>query len=158
VLLLVDKGNSCLSARRAGLLGRLVVRVHAARLDHDLAEGASPDITEALALRAQMLVRPSMRRDLAGSLEEILALATEATAWPYLPVAPCCDRVRAAAEEFHLLIDRLYSPGPVPAQGVARTSVLLSDGSGPLYHRGNHDDLSARVRDAAEALDPLTTW
>lgn len=158
MLLLVDEVQSCLSARRAGLLDRLVVRVHAGKLDHDLAEGASPDITEALALRAQMLVRPSMRRDLAGSLEEILALAMEASIWPHLPVAPCCDRVRDAAEEFHLLIDRLCSPGPVPAQGVARTSVLLSDGDGPLYHRGNHDDLRARVRDAAEALDPLATW
>jgi hypothetical protein len=36
--------------------------------------------------------------------------------------------------------------------------VLLRDGGGPLYRRSCGDDLRARVREAADALDPLAGW
>ena len=51
--------------------------MRASRLDRDLAHGASPDATVALALRAQMLVRTRARRDLARSAQRILAEATQ---------------------------------------------------------------------------------
>jgi len=158
VLLLFDDDHSCLSARRATFPARIAVRVHAPSLDRDLAEGMSPDTTETLALRAQMLVRPSVRYGLARSLQSVLALAMEPFARPCVRVPLCRDRVRDASEDLQLLIDRLRTVAPVPAQGVARTIVLLSDGCGPLYHRGNDEDLCTRVRQAADALDPLTAW
>ena len=158
MLLLLDKDHSCLSAKRAGLLDRLAVRVHASKLDREIADGASPDDAEPLALRAQMLVRPSVRQGLARSLQKLLALATAPSRAPRLPAPLCLDRVRDASDEFQLLIDRLRVPAPVPAQGVARTTVLLSDGCGPLYHRDNEDDLRAKVRDVAETLSPLSSW
>jgi hypothetical protein len=73
---------------------------------------------------------------------------------PRVPI--CRDRVRESAEELEDLIRRLLAHGPVAARGVALASALLSDGSGPLYHRANPDDLRARVREAVTALDPLT--
>ena len=39
-----------------------------------------------------------------------------------------------------------------PPRGVAKTRLLLTDASGPLYRRATPDDLSFRVRDAADAL------
>src|SRR5215470_14662879 len=73
---------------------------------------------------------------------------------PRVPV--CRDRVRESAEELGDLIRRLLADGPVAARGVALASALLRDGSGPLYHRANADDVRARVREAVNALDPLT--
>ena len=66
--------------------------------------------------------------------------------------------MRAAAPEFKALADRLLSPAPVPAHGMAQASLLLHDGSGPVYRRSSHDDLPARVHQAVEALDALAVW
>jgi hypothetical protein len=160
MLLLLDEAG-CPIARPARPLDRLVVRVRATRLDSDLAGGASPDATVALALRAQMLVRARTRRDLALGAQQILARATQvpAAGRTQVPAAgrtrvPVCrDRVRDSSEELGDLIRRLLAGGPVAARGVALASVLLTDGSGPLYHRASADDVQARVREAVDALD-----
>jgi hypothetical protein len=55
---------------------RLLARIRAFRLDAALAAGASPDATVALALRARLLVRMPVRRDLARTARRILAAAT----------------------------------------------------------------------------------
>jgi hypothetical protein len=68
----------------------------------------------------------------------------------------CQDRVRESSEELEDLIRRLLADGPVAARGVVLASALLGDGSGPLYHRANADDVQARVREAVNAPDPLT--
>jgi hypothetical protein len=128
-----------------------MARVRASRLDSDLADGASPDATVALALRAQILVRPRTRRDVALGAQRLLATAMQTRA----AVPLCRDRISESSEEFGNLIQRLLAGGPVAARGVALASVLLSDGGGPLYHRGNTDDVSARIREAVNALDPL---
>ncbi len=160
MLLLLDEAG-CPIARPARPWDRLVVRVRASRLDSDLAVGASPDATVALALRAQMLVRARTRRDVALGAQQILATATQvpaaghaqvpAVGRPRVPV--CRDRVRDSSEELGDLIRRLLAGGPVAARGVALASVLLSDGSGPLYPRASADDVRARVREAVDALD-----
>jgi hypothetical protein len=131
---------------------RLWARLCAFRLDSDLAAGASPEASVALALRAQMLVRTRHRRDLAAAVNRVLALATLPSG-PSRPRVPVCrDRVRECSGEFDALIRRLRAPGPVPAQGMAMVRVLLTDAGGPLYHRPNAGDLRAQVRDAADAL------
>jgi hypothetical protein len=140
------------------------------RLDRDLAAGASPDATVALALRAQMLVRTRTRRGMARGAQRVLERAMQAPAADRPPaptagrllmpaggllqVPVCRDRVRDSAEELGDLIRRLLGAGPVGARGVALASVLLSDGSGPLYRRYGAGDLRARVREAVDALDP----
>jgi hypothetical protein len=160
MLLLLDEAG-CPIARHARPWDRLVVRVRASRLDSDLAGGASPDASVALALRAQMLVRARTRRDVALGAQQILATATQvpaagraqvpAAGRPRVPV--CRDRIRDSSEELGDLIRRLLAGGPVAARGVALASVLLSDGSGPLYHRASAEDVRARVREAVDALD-----
>jgi hypothetical protein len=157
-MLVLDEREAGLVATSARPWDWFITGLRAARLDRDLATGACPDAIAARALRAQRLVRMSVRRDLASSAQRILAAATAPAAADRLPVPVCLDRVRDAADEFQVLIRRLTTPGPVPAQGVARVSVLLGDAQGPLYHRASRQDLGALVREAADALNPLTGW
>jgi len=150
LVLLVEAG--CPVACSAHPWDRLLAHLRAFRLDSDLAAGASPEASVALALRAQMLVRTRHRYELARSADRLLAAATQPTfsGRPRVPV--CRDRVRDCSEELAELIRRLRATGPVPARGVAKVGVLLADASGPLYHRASADDLRVRVRDAADAL------
>jgi hypothetical protein len=155
MLLVFDESDSRLTTRRAGLWQRLAVCLRASRLDREIAAGASPDITADLALRAQALVRMSVRHDLAKSVQRIVDSSTGATVSGRPRVPLCPDRVTEARDELQVLIEHLRTPGPVAAQGVAQARVLLSDGSGPLYHRGSRDDLRTRVHQAVDALNPL---
>jgi hypothetical protein len=154
MLLLLDDGSGCPVATKARIWDRLWARLGARRLDADLAAGASPDASVRLALRARILVQPSVRRDLARSTQRVLAAAARPPAGSRLPVPVCRDRVRDAAGELAELVTGLLSPGPVPAQGVAKVSILLGDAGGPLYHRSSVQDLRAAVRETAEALNP----
>jgi hypothetical protein len=131
---------------------RLWARLRAFRLDSDLAAGASPEASVALALRARMLVRTRYRRELAVGADRVLATALQPAYARRLPVPVCRDRVRDCSEEFGELIRRLRAAGPVPVRGLAKAGILLGDASGPLYHRTSADDLRDRVRDAADAL------
>jgi hypothetical protein len=151
MLVLLDEAG-CPVACTAHPWDRLLAHLRAFRLDTDLAAGASPEASVALALRAQMLVRMRHRYELARSADRVLAAATQPTfsGRPKVPV--CRDRVRDCSEEFGELIRRLRTTGPVPAQGVAKVGVLLADARGPLYHRASADDLRFRLRDAADAL------
>ena len=133
---------------------RLLARIRAFRLDAALAAGASPDATVALALRAQLLVRMPVRRDLARAARRILAAAVREAAGDRLPVPVCRDRVRDCAEELEDLISRLLTAGPVSVRGVAQAQSLLADGASPIYHRASRDNLRARVLAATDALTP----
>jgi hypothetical protein len=178
MLVLLEEAD-CPVATSASPWNRLMARVRASRLDGDLAGGALPDATVALALRAQTLIAPRTRREVAEGARRLLATAMQAPVTGSsqepaaggqqvpaarrlrtpstrpLSVPVCGDRVRESAEELGDLIRRLLADAPVAARGVALASELLSDGSGPLYHRANADDVRARVREALDALDPL---
>ncbi len=157
MLLLLDERTDALVVRSARPWELVRAGLCTQHLDEELARGASPDATGPLALRAQTLARESFRRSLARSVRQILAEAMRPpAAWPAPgrgPAVPVCRyRVRAVAAELSELIDRLQSPGPVPVRGVAQVSVLLGDGSGPLYYDGSRDDLRARLTEAVDAL------
>ena len=151
-MLVLLEEDGCPVARTVRPWDRLLARWRASRLDRDLARGASPDATVPLALRAQLLVRGPARRDLARSASRVLAAATQPPAAGRLPVPVRRDQVRDCSAEFTELIGRLLAAGPVPAQGVAMARILLTDASGPLYHRASGGELRASVRDAADAL------
>ncbi len=155
-----------LTARRGGEIvaseptvrDRMVARLHARALDRQLAAGASPESSPALALRAQILVRPSARRYLARSLRRLLRAALDPPRRHPVTVSSQQSRtLRAAADELEALIARLLAPGPVAAHGVAKTAVLLGDGAGPLHLNSRHLDLRPAVQAAVNSLDePLT--
>jgi hypothetical protein len=160
MLILLDDLAQCVAMRTATPVQRIAARIRATRLDRDLAAGASPDSSPLLALRAQALVRPSMRRALARRVQQLLddAAHEEPTRVVSARVPVRRERILPVADALRLLIDRLLTPGPVPARGVAVVHDLLTDGAGPLYYVRGHDDLLDVVLDAVEQLAPLSAW
>jgi hypothetical protein len=141
---------------------RLTARCTAARLDGELAAGTSPETSITLAIRAMQLTSAKSRRALATSLQRILAAATgqqvplspaNTVHPPRLPL--CRTRIRQSAEPLAMLASYLTAPGPVPVQGVALVSQLLSNGIGPLYHQPCREDLAGIIDKATRALTQL---
>jgi hypothetical protein len=101
-----------------------------------------------------------MRRALARSLQQLLddAASEGPPRFTGVRVRVPPGRIRQVADELQLLIDRLLTPGPVPARGVALVRELLADGSGPLYYGHEPDGLLVVLLDAVEQLAPLNGW
>jgi hypothetical protein len=158
MLVLLNNSDTGPVPAEAGPRDRLRARWHAGHLDHELADGASPDSTIDRSLRAQALVQLCTRRDLARSMQRVLAAATQRPAAARLPAPVNWAPVAACAAELNELISRLLAPGPVSARGVAQARLLLTDAGGPLYrvsHRSGTTELRARVCSAAGALNAL---
>ena len=66
--------------------------------------------------------------------------------------------ILGAAGTLAVLIDRLRSPEPVSARGVAKVRALVHDGAGPLYYPAAGNSLRRSVEDAIQALDPPLAW
>jgi len=159
VLILLDPVDQCITAKGATRLERLLTALHSWRLDHDLAAGASPEASAQLALRGLRLVRLKERRALARSLRRLLEEAGRPQPRLFRSASPIrADRVAQVHAELARLEERLLTPGPVSAQGMAQVNVLLTDGTGPLYQHGGCEVLRRRVLEAINALDPLHDW
>jgi hypothetical protein len=161
---LLDDELGRLTVRRLRPWHRWLARGLAARLDRQLADGAPPEASTILAARAMFLTSVHFRRGLAASLRRILAAAAPPDAGPRLAAGPSAafarqpflplrrDRIARSAPELAGLAGFLAAQGPVPAQGVAMVSQLLSDGGGPLYRAGSRDDLDTVIERASQAL------
>jgi len=162
---LLDDDLGRLTVRRLRPWHRMLARVLAVRLDHQLAEGARPETSAILAARAMFLTSVGFRRALAASLRRILAASAAASPVPDGPPRPPAtgvarrpyvplrrDRIARSASELAGLAGFLVKQGPVPARGVAMVSQLLTDGAGPLYRAGSRDDLDAIIERASQAL------
>ncbi len=166
---LVDDDRGGLALRRLRPWHRLLARCRAGRLDRELAEGTSPEASASLAARAMRLTSMEFRSDLVATLQRI-ALATGEPARvlparrgaasrspgaahpPRIPLRHA--RISRSARLLAELASRLAEPGPVPVRGVAMATLLLSDGTGPLYREACRDDLGVIIQRATQAL----TW
>lgn len=147
ILLRDDLG--CLVLRRLRPWHRILARGAAARLDRELAAGASPETSAILAARAVHLTSMKTRRDLAISVQRILVAVGQppavtssrkvASRPPRLPLRRA--EIIQAAVPLAGLAACLAAPGPVPVQAAALVSQLLADGTGPLYREACGDDL-----------------
>ena len=155
MLLLIDD-ETRLTSTSAGWRDRVAVRMQASRLDHDLSAGASPDADVRLALRAQQLVRTSVRRGLAKSVTRIMD-SSATPVGPHRPSVPVCrDRVAACRDELETLHDRLCSPGPVSARGVAQVaSFLRATDRDRSTTAPNGEDLRSRSGPGCQRLGPV---
>jgi hypothetical protein len=151
-MLVWDDGHGLVAAR-VRLRDRLVARVAASSLDAKLAAGRPPEEGPALALRAQILVRPSYRRGLADSIHGLVSRARRPA--QALTTAPplCRERILYASADLAELSRRLDGGGPVAAEGVARAAALLRDGRGPLYSRRNCVQLRPLLQSIIRDLD-----
>jgi hypothetical protein len=154
MFVLIDNGTGGFTARRVRIFDRVLARSQSDRLDRDLARGKTPESTVGLAIRAQLLVSPASRCQLAHDLEHISAVARQPGPLYPAKVRIDADRVRQAEADVRALADRLASPVLVAARGVAMLRVLLTDGAGPLYS-GPRRDLPEALYEARHALDPV---
>ena len=110
---------------------RIAARLLARRLDWQLANGADSEQSAALALRARRLTSLSRRRVVSKALWRLLR----------------SGRVAAeGSEQVAGLASALVEPGPVDPRGAARAWLLVTDGTGPLYGRGNVRGYAAAAR------------
>lgn len=130
------------------LWDRWLARAHAPSLDSQLAAGWPPGTSRLLAIRAQEITSPAGRAELVRGWGHILARARQ-PAVPRTPRAPLCrERITAAEGDLRTMLAILACPLPISARGAAMASVLLGDGTGPLYNRHCTRELAAAVRDA----------
>jgi hypothetical protein len=120
-------------------------------LDQDLAAGADPNRDKVLFARARLLI--SQRAALASSLERYLTEAQKPPGERWAPVPVRWDAILSAAPPLRDLVRRLGSAGPVSPQGVARTKLLLTDGTGPLFGSPGEAGVWTAARAAVLAFD-----
>ena len=165
---LVGEDLGRLMLRRVWPWHRMLACSRAGRLDRELAAGTSPEASAVLAARAARLTSTEFRRDLAASLRRMLAASVPPV--PPVPAVPAprsglpaarpprvplrTSRISQAGPRLAELASRLLEPGPVPVRGVAMVTLLLADGTGPLYREASRADLGAITERAANAL----TW
>ena len=152
--LLLTRGSDprVVQVRRSGVCARLLVRARALALDHALVDGASPDSTVTLSLRAQSLIGPRHRVDLAHRFRGLLRAAGRPV-HPFDPTLPVPAQVLLVRELIEQVAEVLESVEAIDARGVARLELLLRDGGGPLYG-GTVDAVELR-RTLEEILDAL---
>jgi hypothetical protein len=148
---LLERGAAGLAVQPVRLRDRVRARVRATALDRQLAAGATPEASVALALHAARVYGQTQRRLLARSLTRIAEASEPASARVGVPV----DRVAVerARDELEAVADRLNADGPVSVRGVALIRLLLADGSGPLYRTAPPELLRRELCSTLEALD-----
>jgi len=120
--------------RSGDLLARLKAFTNRSELDHQLAAGAAPSASPALARRAQVLRGWRVRHALARGLENAVVEAVGPPRQHGAAIPVQRDAVLAAQHDLLTLAAALRSePGP-DVRAIAIASVLLSDGAGPLFN------------------------
>jgi len=125
-------------------------------LDELLARGADPITSDELSLRAGQLASARNRARFACVLRGAVALADA----PYDPSRMGRPVVRRAVvqenrERLLELAERLRTGGYRSVQGLAITSLLVSDGVSPLFSTAGRSSLTASLNEALLALDPV---
>jgi hypothetical protein len=112
---------------------RLRVLLHRGRLDRELAAGADPNATALRRERARKLLGERMRREIAASLERLLADA-ECSPAPFSSRVPIArNAIRDSRCDLEDVVRRLKEPAYISPQGVAMLNLLLSDGTSPFF-------------------------
>lgn len=122
------------------------------RLDQELAAGVRPDSDPLLRERAEFLLSRKSRLRMASGLDRTRRQAERsALHTAQLPVR--AGAVREAGPLLEKLAYRLRGYLPISPQGAARTHILLTDGSGPLYSPDASPDLKTAAHRALAALE-----
>jgi hypothetical protein len=153
VLLITDTGDhQRLQIVAERIWDRILLRILGATLDRQLAAGCPPETNRLLALRAQELASWRFRSALAWHWQNLLAVVERGTA----RVPLCRIRIADAVPDVREMCDALILWRPTPARGVAMASMLLRDGTGPLYNPESTVDIHEALRETIAELDPTT--
>jgi hypothetical protein len=153
LLVLADKRNpGCVLVERSRAATRVRARVRAHALDRELAEGAPPDSSAGLELRAHDLIGSRARLDLALGIRRLLDEAGHPLRPLSFSVPICRRKVRRSSSTLEALADRLVADEPLDARGLAQLRLLLRDGGGPVYLMPAADDLEPALERVMAAL------
>lgn len=132
----------------------LRVRLAASQLDLELANGADPSGSPELADYAERLASESQRRKLAETFSGLVETArTQGTVFS-ARVPLRSQLVLEHQDELRLLAAGLQRTEPIDSATLARLTLLVSDGRGPLYVGGRApEELLPVIRRALRALD-----
>jgi hypothetical protein len=136
-----------------GVWLRLVTWRRSSALDRELAAGVDPLTSDELSLRAGQLQSAKSRARLAYGLRGAVNLSGR----PFDPLVlpPSLIRgseVRANKDLLLELAERVEAT-PVSTEGLARTSVLIGDGSSPMYRGSAGPPLRVAAFEALLALE-----
>lgn len=141
--------------QRPPTLVRIRVAAHRDALDTTLARGADRASSQELTLRAAQLEHRRHRRALARTLRSFVAEATG----PRPPVRATAviiarPQILAQREDLLALADRLDSPQPAHAAGIAIAERLVTDAmASPLYVSPEPDAITHLARQAVATMD-----
>ena len=135
------------------MLLRLKVRIRHRTLDALIAEGVVPCGNPELELRAAQLARPAVRATLARALRRAMRAVEQRQRgdWWGTTVPLAAASVRQCMPELRELARALTDIRPA-VQGVALASLLITDGSSPLYANLGPERLRDVVLAAQAAL------
>jgi hypothetical protein len=131
---------------------RVRVRYRRTSIDHQLARGASPSTSPALALRAHQLAGARERRAIAVGLETILAAAAEAQRDSASRLVLDHVAVSEARPEIIALIERLRNDRTPRVRGIALSRLLALDRRSPLLHTCADQPLMPALADIFDTL------
>jgi hypothetical protein len=147
-----QSGLAAASIRVQQGLRSMRARLGQARLDEQLAAGMRPDSDPLLRERARYLLSRDSRLKMALGLGRALHKGGRpALHSAQVPVRS--QAIRDAAPTLEMLARRLRGSLPIGPQGAAKTKILLTDGSSPLYNPNSEVDLKTAARRALAALD-----
>lgn len=151
VLLVSERDHETYATpRRVRLRDRISTRVHRFALDCALAQGVAPETSPALALRAQQLLKPTVRRRAGKEIQRLVHNAR------HDPAPRARHAIRAVEPQLKELALRLLDDQPIAVCGIAHVRTLLGDGSSPLYASSGRP---AELRNAISAtLDALENY
>jgi hypothetical protein len=144
-----------LGAADAPIRLRMRVATHRAALTEQLAEGADPNSSAELALRASQLTSDRQRRQLARSLRRTVTEVRNPA--PTRALVSIVNRyaVFEADDAIQATIGRLASPDPVAVKGMAMLERVLSDGAwSALYGRSEAGSFRSQLLEAKSEMDP----
>jgi hypothetical protein len=136
-----------------GVWLRLVTWSRASALDRELADGADPMQSDELSLRVGQLRSAKHRARLACALRGAVELAARPIDQLMMPPAPIRRPEIQANRELLLELAERVCSGPVCAQGLAMTWLLVGDGSSPLYREQARRPLRVAAFEALTALE-----
>jgi hypothetical protein len=153
-LIVDDDGIKPLTVRHVRTWVRLAAGLRSGSLDRRLADGEQPESSRLLSARADALVSPRMRGDLAQALDNVRCRARSRTSPRRPPVSINRVAIMSCEREMQAVIDALHAIAPTPARGYAAVSRLLSDGAGPLFNPHRSTELAGVLAAVAGHLDP----
>ena len=138
---------------------RLLARWRSLTLDRQLAAGADADDNRLRQVRARQLTSARWRAKLASGWDELLVRSRETGVNQLgrrVSVPVQHREISAAESDIRLLSRALRAELPVAVRGVAAASLLLTDGTGPVYNRAAAPRLRQLLRSAIDQLDTAT--